>query len=311
MPYNNQKIKLHDNSEAIFYFGNWVDPQSRAKIDPHYYPEILKIDDKKEKKENKKSTAKWNGSLFSLDRKIWHNYALIKNPELCLFLIWLISKAFYEAREYNGEMWKRGEGMTGSNEAIRCLPFMTPKKFRLFLRKLESWQILGTKGAKGGANKGTRYFLYNYNNLQAQNQERGNENGYQKGEERASINNDNNYIKEKIYKKEKINLKSLPDFVIEKMKSKNKNERVLISFFVYSGKCGDFFEVNNYLKQGIVEFYNELQEIKKYPDHEIMETMANVSNKEGFTLADVAKVLNQDKPKQGSTINNLISKAIN
>lgn len=41
--YNFQKIKkLHDNTEAVWKFGKWVDPISGAEINPSYYPEITK-----------------------------------------------------------------------------------------------------------------------------------------------------------------------------------------------------------------------------------------------------------------------------
>lgn len=41
-PESNDKMKLHDGVIAIRKYGQWVDEYSGARLDPNYYPEIVK-----------------------------------------------------------------------------------------------------------------------------------------------------------------------------------------------------------------------------------------------------------------------------
>jgi hypothetical protein len=290
-PYNNKIIKLHDGTAAMFYFGKWVDPQTKAAIDPAYYPEIKEPQaSAKEQaqpknqmqKEDKASGEIIHGGAVVLARKITESNIWTKHPaEWLKIWLWIILNASHKENENlkRGELFTNYKKIQEQNNVTRG---QVDAFFRVFRR--------GKKLTTRKTTRGLYIFILNYDKYQ-------NLNNFERHEKRkindtkTTLYNKNEQElkkKENIKRKKNLDFEKLPKHYLEKLRSKNKSERVLTMFYVFTGYFGDFWELGVKIRGDLLTFYTEIEAIKKVPDDKIKEIMANLSDKNQLTIPNIA-----------------------
>jgi len=218
-----------------FNFDN-LEPENKINWDDDKLISLAKnsqsvFNDKKVKKMYRKDQMDYeDGSKnwFKLNRQAFNNYDLTKNPELFIFFLWLVSKAFFEPMEYRGRIWQKGEGFCGNKEVLAKFPWLTRQKYRSLFKLIEKCNFATIKPT----HIGTEFIILNYSKYQGGEDKSNQPTNQPTNQPPTTIKNYKNYIRNKENIKEKIKIENIDLKEYSKKYSLGENERVLIDGYL-------------------------------------------------------------------------------
>ena len=91
-----------------------------------------------------------------------------------------------------------------------------------------------------------------------------------------------------------------------KLTSPSNFERILAYFYIFKGyNFKDKWELFEQIKGDLGNYESDLKIISKHSDRDILQTMANLSKKESFTLNNCAQEIGLNKGKQAGNTGDL------
>jgi len=284
--------------------------------------------------ENKKDLADIEGFIL-LHRKILKSAVFYDSLTFQLW-IYILLRANFEDKKifFNGDYLdiKRGEFITSIKTILKDLklPAKNRQKIRSRLEVLNSTNKITTKAT----NKFTLIKVNKYNDYQLNGkEEKPTEKPIEKKTSNQPVTTDNKYnefnekkknskkknfkfrIENYLNEKQKIKFQNLPDFVIYKFKSFDFDDFVLISLYFFEGyNFQDRFKLENDLKGEKERESVALKKLKKYKKDDILQAMANISQKASPTLKTTLESLEkapEQHQDQASKARQELAKALN
>lgn len=310
---------------------------------PERHPKMTKIakeqveTEKKEKEEPREIIQKQSAperinkikNLFSLNRSIFESSVFGDDFTFRLY-VYCIGRANFEDTEimFGNQVIKiqRGQFITSyqnlTQELNRKTGLSRQKKLKQVRCRIQALKRAG-KLAYKGFSKYSLITVINYDDKQSQNTKNGKVKGIDVGSQRAGngqqYNNYNNYNNKKENIKRKKNLifdylsefqkqffEKKPEFLKYKFTSPSNFERILAYFYVFEGyNFGNQRELSAQIKVDLKNFREKLENIGKYGDHEILQAMSLLKDKNKLTLANCVDKLNINTPKKQDKIKDL------
>lgn len=296
--YNNKIVILHDNTKAIFYFGKWVDPNTKAVISLGHYPELKepwKLEEVKNitKKvdEKGKEIEGIDGGAIVLARQLFESELWLNKPsQWCKIWLYILARVNHK----DTKTCRRGEGFFNfAQERIRIGKDVKKDQIKKFM----GWAKTCTMISTTRSTRGIFIKVLAYDKYQTLNNYASTSKSTKKRTSKALLKHpDSKECKNERIKKDKFNeleqiLTPMQRMKFDELsrgqkastKSVSRFERIVSSYLFLKGKDFDMVDVGNLSER----HRDELHELRNTPIKAIFSVMAKLSQSNSLTVEAV------------------------